>query len=169
MRVAIVRTCLGDLHRQFGQYDIANELLMAALAFQRERGDQRGVMHALEILGHVRYHLKDIDGASACFHESLTLAHTLETETHVLGAMLGFAGIALEQGQAAPAARILAAVDKMYPSGGKVLEPADAAEYRRMIGQVKHLLDSDTFADGNGRWTQYVARGAGFFRPGSGS
>jgi hypothetical protein len=58
----------------------------------------------------------------------------------------GFAGVASGMGQPERAARLLGASEALNIAHGSIFEPADQAEYDRILEHVRAQLDESTFS-----------------------
>jgi len=74
------------------------------------------------------------------------LSRELAYEDSITWALTGLAGVVAAQSQPERAARLLAAVEAWYVMNNAQLEPADRADYDRILAEVRAQLGEDAFA-----------------------
>jgi tetratricopeptide (TPR) repeat protein len=128
-------------------------------AIERHRaiGDRRSVALELHNLGHTARQTGDPDAAAQRFSESLALAAELKHERLVGYCLLDFAGLAADEGRAAPAARLIGGSDALFAAIGAALDP----EYREEREVVRAAAEQALGSTEYGR--EYEA-GAGLAR-----
>jgi len=129
-----------------GGYTQARPLVEEALALIRELGNERYTAIILNNLGIVVLGQHDLLRASTCCTESLRLLRDLNNTYDIKDCLVGLAGVAVEQGQPARAARLCGAIDALLESIGTVLERAEGATHDRTIAAARAQLDQATFA-----------------------
>jgi len=112
--------------RRQGRYDEALPFYRDAIERHRALGDRRSVALELHNLGHTARQTGEREAAADRFRESLALAAELKHERLVGYCLLDFAGLAVDDGHPARAARLVGASDALFAAIGAALDP----EYR---------------------------------------
>jgi hypothetical protein len=109
----------------------------------------------LSSLGYVRLRQGKIDAAKKLFRDSLQKYRELQDEAGVASVLTGFASIAVEQKQAARAARLYASALGILDRFGVALEPDDQLDVDHYTAKLLTLLSPDAFkaASAEGRTT----------------
>jgi DNA-binding CsgD family transcriptional regulator len=131
-----------------GQYGAENAepLLTEALALLRRLNDSYGIACAQLVLGWVATGRRDGATAAANYAESLSLWQELGTQEGVVDVLAGVAELAGTAGQAALAARLLAAAEALGEAVGYVLPAPERARYDRTRAELRASLGAVAFA-----------------------
>jgi predicted ATPase len=138
---------LGFVVHRLGDASRATGLLEESLKLSTELGDKVNRAAAQCNLGFVATSLGDLTRAGELHAESLTLYRDLGHWSGVADCLLGSAGVALAQGRAGRAARLLAATHELREKNRLPLPPSDRADYERSVSDVRALLGDEAFAD----------------------
>ncbi|MBI3915159.1 MAG: tetratricopeptide repeat protein [Chloroflexi bacterium] len=137
---------LGEIARAEGRYDLAKIYYRQGLEIARELGEKNASAIASVTVGYVALHDGDLNSARSLFVEGLALAREVDYQPLMAFALLGFAGLAAAEKQARRAVRLLAVVDPFLEAGDRrVVNPADAAEYKRHLAIAREQLDEAAF------------------------
>jgi predicted ATPase/DNA-binding CsgD family transcriptional regulator len=123
-----------------------------SLDLSRETGGLIYQMFSLRNLGIAALRQGKLNRSKEYFLENLSRAQKVIgadsewAKYDLYNFILGMAGIALETGQPALAARMLGVVEAQLETFFKPLDPWDQAEFNRITGDIRHLLDAATFA-----------------------
>jgi non-specific serine/threonine protein kinase len=153
---------LGHAHQLSGNYKSAREALDEALACHRAIDDPTWSTGTLGWRGHLARAEGDQDLAVRLFTESLATAGAVRFESAALEAVVGLAGVALDLGQAARAARLLGAVAARQDVTGASPDVMHDLATRQVMATLHDRMGSDAFtiAFAEGRdipWTDAVA------------
>jgi non-specific serine/threonine protein kinase len=142
-RIAMALNFSGDLARCERSWAQAEGVYRESIALLRELGAVRDLASALHNLGHARLHLGDVEGALGLFRESLALHLGQQNRPGMAECLIGFAAVAIAQGQPSAGARLLAAVVAV---GGPAAASAWAAtrlEYDGCLALARAALPPD--------------------------
>jgi len=154
---------LGDRALICGEREEGIRLIDTALERNRQRGYGFGIGMTLGQRGHAARLEGDYAAARQYFAESISVARSIGDERLILGALLGFAGISLAEGDASSAARLIGAADAANSTrlGGQTIayplhnariradacSVLDAREFDRLVAQGRELPLEDAVAD----------------------
>jgi tetratricopeptide (TPR) repeat protein len=138
---------LGDVAHSQGAYGEARALYSQSLAISREAGDKGGIADCLVSLGYLANQKGDDRTARALLRESLSLFQELGNRWYGIHACLGeLAVVALAQGQAERAARLLGASEGLFGTIALPREGADRAAYEHQVASIRAALGEEVFA-----------------------
>jgi tetratricopeptide (TPR) repeat protein len=146
--LALMLHNLAQTARYQGDYGRAKKLYEEAAALEHRLGMERDYRARRRAgLGYVLLRLGHPDAARRYFCESLALF----VENGVVGGAVvqniaGLAGVAVAQGQAVRAARLLGAAEALLRSSQGYVDPQDLAERDRDAAAARQALDDETFA-----------------------
>lgn len=144
--VSAALNSLGEVARWQGDYRHAAMYYDESLSLAQETGYKVGMAHVLQSQGSVTLHQGDIAQAAARFRAGLALAQELGMNNLIATCLAGLGGVAAEYGQLARAARLLGASESLLDAISAHLNPADRAEYERIVTRVCAQIDEATFA-----------------------
>jgi DNA-binding NarL/FixJ family response regulator len=116
--LAVALSSLGHSHLKTGNVNEARTALDEALALYREFDDPTWSTGALIYRGHVARAQGEQTVAVRWFAEAIAAARAVRFERSMFEAVAGLAGVAMDGGQAARAARLLGAVTAMQEMSG---------------------------------------------------
>lgn len=128
----------GDLVR-------ARELYEESIALNEELGNRRMVEVECGNLAWVEINQRRLDVAATLLEQSLTGARERDDRYGCAFGLIGFARVAVDDGDADTAARLLGAAEALLDSDGIVLDPADAPEYERTVDLARTQLGMTAF------------------------
>ena len=138
-------------------YSQAQILWMKCLERDRALEYRWGMASSLGCLGYVAYHLDDMDGARRFYQEGLALALEVADRSLILSVVEGMAGVVLNEGDAASAARLMGSVDAMREAMGSSRPLNLQQEFEADTARVRQML-------GNGLYEALWAEGAAMER-----
>ncbi|WP_232376198.1 helix-turn-helix transcriptional regulator [Amycolatopsis aidingensis] len=147
---AQARPALGEALRQLGRAEQARRVLDEAVALARTLGMPRALADALDQQGHLAA-AEDPDRALELHHEALGLRveHGLSTQyTESLDAL---AVLAARRGEAAEAARVLAASSRARADLGFPRSPTEDRAHERVATTLRQTLGERAFAEAGAR------------------
>jgi tetratricopeptide (TPR) repeat protein len=138
---------LGELTRYQGEYGHAAIYYAESLALWQELGDRGGwialVRNNQGWLAHIQ---GDEDLACALLAESLALAHQIADQNVIAWCLAGLGLVAIAQGRAERAARLLGAAKAPFDATGSLTDPFDRAEFDRSTAAARAQLGEEAFA-----------------------
>jgi non-specific serine/threonine protein kinase len=137
---------LGILAEYEGDYPKARSLYEQTLGLFRELGDHGKVAWTLHGLGFVALCQRDFDRARSLLMESLILFCDSEARWGKVRALERFANLAMAQGQATRAVRLLGAADTAREVAGSPLPPSEREEQDGIIAAARSALEEGAFA-----------------------
>jgi predicted ATPase/transcriptional regulator with XRE-family HTH domain len=137
---------LGEVARRQGDSAQAVLLNAESVAHYRELGARQGLANALNNLAEALRDQGDYDQARTVYTEVVALLHTLEDRYHLAAVLTGIASLAILQGQAECAARLLGVAAALREKAGTPIPPADRAEHDHYLARVRATLAADAFA-----------------------
>lgn len=111
-----------------------------------ELGNKDGIANVLYHLGEVARQQGDPAQASAFYRESLTLCQALQNRHVTARCLAGLGGVALAIDQAATAATLLGAAQRLFDELPPFLPPAAQGEITRLITMTRQALGENAFA-----------------------
>ena len=144
--IAITLNNLGALAAYQHEYARSVELHEEALAIRRELGDRQGISISLSNLGRSLLGQGAPARARLFLEESLAIRQELGDKAGLLEVMEGLAGVAVADGYATGATRLLSAVAVARETLGAPLPPVDEDEYAALLAAVRARLTPDSFA-----------------------
>jgi tetratricopeptide (TPR) repeat protein len=136
---------LGEVARLVGD-DRAIAAYEEALALARALSSRGFVASILANLGFVVQRQGNHGRAAMLFGESLAAARELAAQDMMTLALTGLAGVMTAQSQPQRAARLLAAVEAWWVMNNAQMEPADRADYDRIVADARAQLGEEAFA-----------------------
>jgi tetratricopeptide (TPR) repeat protein len=137
---------LGDLALRAGELDLATHLFNEALAIYRRAGQKVNVAWALSCLGRVLVERGQVASARQAHAEALPLFQELGYLRGLARSVAGFAQIALAQGDAKRAARLLGGIEFLLERSGDHLPPDDGAFVGNLESSARERLRKATFS-----------------------
>ncbi len=145
--IALSLLYLGRAAHMRGDTARSNTLLKESLVVFRELDDSRGVAEALLELGRVaRTQGKDTLSLGLC-RDSLVLSRKLDNRSHMAFCLTALAGVICSAGDAARAARLFGAAQRLLESLGAVLDPSGSLEYSDDLAAARNQLGEQTFKE----------------------
>jgi tetratricopeptide (TPR) repeat protein len=128
-----------------GDHVRAHRLLEESLAVRRAVGDQLGVMQSLQALARLARDGPDRQGTVALLRASLSLAWTLGDPRGIATSLEGLAAVAVRDGQAAWAVRLVGAAARVYAAGEFMPPPHDRADREHTLAAAWAGLGAEAF------------------------
>jgi non-specific serine/threonine protein kinase len=145
--VAMVLGYLGQVMNAQGKRVAARTHLEDSLAILRDLGEQTGTATSLGTLGNMSLDEGDYPEAASYFSESLKIRHALGYLRGVATSLEGLASVIAGQGAALPAARILAAAERLREDVGSPPPPNERPGFDRRIAALQAAIgDEGAFA-----------------------
>ena len=135
---------LGELARLLGDYDTARYYYESCLAIFRNAGHSQGIGFVLHNLARVPSRRRS-RRAAALLDEAMALYRVLGNRLGTAMCVAAMSGVALGQGVAQRAARLLGAAQALLESVGALLDPADVMEYRHNEATARARLGEAAF------------------------
>lgn len=151
---------LADLAFCQSDLELARDYYKQLLLVSRELTSQTGSSVALRMLGYIALYESDFNSALQQFVEGLSLNQQKNFRLGMIRFLPAFAALAIAQGDAPRAARLLAATDALLEAKGVRLEPADATAYRRTLSAVRSQLDEATYQQARAGASNITLEGA---------
>lgn len=123
---------LGMVAENQGAYDRAMDLYKRALALSQEIGDQIGICYGFVYFGGIAFKQKD-GQAARWFSRGLRIAHSMQATSEALWAVVGFAGVIAQDGQAERAAHYVGLAQH---------HPAQENNTRKVVAEIMPLLEA---------------------------
>lgn len=137
---------LGDLALRAGEVGRAADLCNEALAIYRGTGQRINIAWALSCLGRVLVERGQIGTARQAYLEALPLFQQLGYLRGIARSVAGFAQIALAQGDARRAAKLLGGIEFLLERSGDSLPPDDGAFVGDLGAAARERLREATFS-----------------------
>lgn len=137
---------LGDRLLLCGDIDEGIQLIEEALEHSRTLGYRFEVGVALGQRAHAARLQGDLAAATRLFWESIAEAGAIGDERRVLGAFLGLAGVALDEGQPERAAQLIGAAEAARETRGVSRVIAHPLHNARIYAAVRERLGDDEYA-----------------------
>ena len=138
---------LGILAEYEGDYSQARSFYEQVLGLFRELGNYERVVWTLHGLGFLALCQNDLSTARSLLNESLMMFCDSEDRPGKVRSLDRFANLALAEGQARRAVRLLGAADAARESIGAPQPPSEREEYDRIIRAARLELEGDAFAE----------------------
>lgn len=139
-----ILSVLGEIARLEGQFEKAVACYEESLAIERKLGQRDNVMLDEENLAFAFSHLGRYDEARILFRKNLELALKSDhLEIDITYCLLGLAGLAVTEGKARVAAKVLGSIDALKET--ILFFPADRDEYERMLAAIQAQLPEKQF------------------------
>jgi DNA-binding NarL/FixJ family response regulator len=143
--ISHILNSLGEIMRLEGQFEQAISYYEEAISIEKELGRKDEVMLEEENLAFVYSHLGQYDQSRVLFIRNLELALKSDhLAIEITACLLGLAGIAVAQGEAHVAAKVLGAIDAVKDS--LLLFLTDRSEYERINAATKAQLGDHQFS-----------------------
>ena len=144
-RIAHSFNTLGDLARLEYKYAEAAHVYESGLALLYELDAQRDQASLLCNLGFAYLHLGDIEHANRSFMESMAIQQSQQNQPGMLECLVGFAAIAVEDGQPSIAVRLFAAAAAIGDKPAASAWKATKQEYENYLELVHGRLSEKDF------------------------
>lgn len=135
----------GELEREKGNYQRAQEIQEEALQISREIGEQLRVAMVLNNLGLIARHLGDDEKAKRLIQESMELTLRLDFPMLLAHCLISYAEQLTLDGFPNPAARLIGTAEAYFERSGYKPQPADAPDFDRIKELVRGALDADSY------------------------
>ena len=136
---------LGTVARHQGAREQAAALLRESRSLAERIGFREGIAWSLEQLGLLAADRGD-PAAAALLRSSLEIHHDLRDRWRTCSVLEDLAAIALAQGNAQQAARLLAAAEAMRVTIGTVIAPCESAQHTATLTGARAALGDEAFA-----------------------
>jgi DNA-binding SARP family transcriptional activator len=136
---------LGTVARHLGARERAAAFLQESRSLAERIGFREGIAWSLEQLGLLAADRGD-PAAAALLRSSLEIHHELRDRWRTCSVLEDLAAIALAQGSAQQAARLLAAAEAMRVTIGTVIAPCDSAQHAATMTGARAALGGEAFA-----------------------
>lgn len=136
---------LGLVARYRGEYVEAERLIEEALHLRRQIGDKLATGPAIALADLARLR-GETQLATQLYREAIEVRHRLGITGRLPECLLGMAALACDAGNAARAARLLAASDTLREQSGIVLSPVEQPEYDQISSAVRASLSPEDYA-----------------------
>jgi len=137
---------LGEVAVRQGQFERAVSLLEQGLVLNRERGDKWGTGTLLGSLGWVALRQHDFKKMREILGESLSVRMEISDKGGIAWCLEKLAEAKKDQAQFEEAAKIFGQAEALRAPIGSVIDPADRADYSRIISGLQSALGMDAFA-----------------------
>jgi predicted ATPase/DNA-binding SARP family transcriptional activator len=144
--IAWMRRNLGRVAHLQGDDARAATMLGESVAWFREVRDEFALSWAIHHLGIVAYACGDVTQAVALLREALILQQKQGHTAQIAESLEACARMAVAQGRAAWAARVLGAVEMLRTLISASLSPSERVVYQRSIAAARAQLEDATFA-----------------------
>lgn len=139
--IALSLMHLGQVARYRGDCERARELIEQALEIRHEVEDRFGIAICLNALADVERALGNGKRALQLYREALQMQRRIGVNDGLADSLLGISALVLERGDAAAAARLLAASDGLREASSQQIAPVDRAAYDELVAAVHTRLD----------------------------
>ena len=136
---------LGTVARHQGAREQAAALLRESRSLAERIGFREGIAWSLEQLGLLAADRGD-PAAAALLRSSLEIHHDLRDRWRTCSVLEDLAALALAQGNAQQAARLLAAAEAMRVTIGTVIAPCESAQHTATLTGARAALGDEAFA-----------------------
>jgi tetratricopeptide (TPR) repeat protein len=140
---AVIR---GEVARIAGEHDVALRWYADALTAARRTGDRFVIALGIVNPAHILLARGETENARRYFLESVSLFRELQNSWGMAYAVAGLGGVAVADGRAADAVRMLAAVDGWFTTMGSRIQEGDRVDYERYIAEARQR-SGDSFDD----------------------
>jgi predicted ATPase/DNA-binding CsgD family transcriptional regulator len=137
---------LGEVAVRQGQYERAMSLLEQGLALNRERGDKWGTGTLLGSLGWAALRQRDFKRMREMLGESLAVRREISDKGGIAWCLEKLAEAKNDQAQFEQATKIFGHAQALRAPIGSVIDPADQADYNRIISGLRVALGEEAFA-----------------------
>jgi predicted ATPase/DNA-binding SARP family transcriptional activator len=135
-----------QMARLAGDLTTARVWVDESLRIAREMGSKEPIAHALDELRLIPLKQGDWKTAVSAPRESLTLWLELGNQWGLAEALEGVAHVAVAQGEAARAARLFGAAERLRERIGRPHHPHERADYERSVAEARTALGDAAFA-----------------------
>ena len=137
---------LGELAIRQRQYENATHLLEEGLAIRKKHGHKWGIGASLGSLGWVALLQHDIHQMKKWLGESLAIRMEIGDKGGIAWCLEKLAEVKKDQGQFESAVKIFGHAEALRTPIGSVIDPADQADYNRIIAGLRTALGEEAFA-----------------------
>jgi DNA-binding CsgD family transcriptional regulator len=150
-QIAMTLNFSGDLARCEGDFERAKIAYRESISLLRELDATRDLGSALHNLGHACLPLGDVAQARSLFEESMALHRNEQNTAGIAECLIGFAGVAIDEGFPGAGARLLAAAETL--GGQRVTSAWEATRlaYEAYVAQVRASLGEEAFEEEQAR------------------
>jgi predicted ATPase/DNA-binding CsgD family transcriptional regulator len=135
--ISTVLLNLGDAAFDAGHYQRARELRLQARDYLQELGDRSALGQAVRGLGDVARMEGELEQALALYRQALALYEEVGDQEGVAACLEAFAGFAVAQFDAQPAAQLLGAAEAIRHALRSLHSPADRVHYEKTLALVR--------------------------------
>jgi predicted ATPase/class 3 adenylate cyclase len=130
-----------------GDGDRAERVASESLAIFREIGDRWAIAWSLGLFGEIALSRRDDDTARSKFVESMEIRRATGDRLGIAECLEGLAGIAVRDGRAEQAARMLGAAEAIREAIATPQSLADQGRYGECVSAVRRCLDPERLAE----------------------
>jgi DNA-binding CsgD family transcriptional regulator/tetratricopeptide (TPR) repeat protein len=145
---------LGELAIRQGRYEQATKLLEESLLIRRQHGYKWALGASLGSLGWIALRQRDFKRMRTFLHESLALRVEIGDKGGIAWCLEKLAEAKYDRSQWDEAAKIFGQAEALRAPIRSVIDPADQADYKRIISGLRSALGEEAFA---GLWAEGVA------------
>jgi tetratricopeptide (TPR) repeat protein len=142
---AFARSALADLAVRRGDVAKARTMYEEILAYYRHAGIEDQVAPTLTRLGYLAQRDGNLTQAHTCHLESLQVAADLRHPAATASALEGLASVAVADGDADRAARLLGGAAALRERADVPVPEADSADVRQALERTRAVLNGDAF------------------------
>lgn len=139
------RVDLAEVARMQGDLPRATALLEQALAAAQARDEKWRIAMITTLLGHVARRQHDYALARDRYRQALTLLHAFGSPAFIAWCLEGYAAALLAEGEAARAARLLAAAAHLRRRAGTPLPPSERQVFVQVVAATQEALGEANF------------------------
>ena len=136
---------LGELARHDGDHDRAVEVLDEGLSIAPEIGDALREILILDSLTYIAIYDDDVKRAATLSHEAFARTIQVDPRPHIPAAIAAAGAVAMAEGDADSAARLLGASHAVFKAHGFTPRPSDMPDISRSKLGVRKGQDSASF------------------------
>jgi predicted ATPase/DNA-binding CsgD family transcriptional regulator/class 3 adenylate cyclase len=143
--IAITMGIFGSLEYYRGNYDHAIQILEGSYERHKALGQEYYSIEALSWLALVQMHMGNLLTARKHYEEVVRSFHEIGSQTILIDALEGLAGIATKRGDMERAAKIFGAAESLRETLGYPVSPADRPILERLIDETRSMMNKDEF------------------------
>jgi non-specific serine/threonine protein kinase len=143
--MTVALNVLGELSRQAGDYEHAEEYYREGLQLSRQAGDKRRVAVILSCLSLIAMHQGEYQQAQQLGIESLEMEVALGIKYYIAMSLACLSGPVAMLGHPKKGVMLLGASQSILEALGAVLQPPDQMEVDKYLVIIKEQLDEESF------------------------